>query len=236
MKSLPILALLGLAALGAAQSKTYHYSHDLSSLAVATPGLTTAQRRVFLDIQLTDGSQLGDGTTEIRLKNFQLAGGTLGPNLPNVGDVTVGMDGIVRLRDTSAAMNGLAEYTRAMDIPVGAKTPQLQFDFEVIANGFDTPIPDYFAVSLLLSDESQIGTDGNVGAESLGLKVLRFPLPQPEYFTASDDYAAQRRAAGDGRFTNLARPTTTNPVPEPATLAALGLGAAAMLRRRKRAA
>ena len=229
------LSLLALAAISSAQGPTsYRYSHDLSTLALPTPGLDSAGRTLYLDLQLSDGSQLGNGTTSVTLSNFVLTGGTFGDALPDIGGVTRSGGQIV-LRDTASSIGGLADAAIAFTIPTGSVLPRLEFDFEIATTGFDTPVPDYFSVSFLLSDLSPLTTDGTVGSESLGVRIASNPPPAPESFTATAAYAADRSANGDPRFVGFSRPTATiTAVPEPTTMAALGLGALALLRRKRR--
>ena len=56
-----------------------------------------------------------------------------------------------------------------------------------------------------------------------------------KYVNVGTDYLATTASPGTGSFDNLSLVSTT-PVPEPATMAILGLGAAALLRRKRRSA
>lgn len=244
MKTLSLFAL-AFALIGSAQAidpVIYHYSQDLSSLALPTPSLSSSARRLYLGFQLLDGTQSGNNTTRVTVSNLSLTGGTFGATLdPNIGGVTVGTNGSVTLRDSSAGSNGLADYTIAFEIPAGSALPRLDFDFdfETLPSSFDAATPDYFAVSFLLGDLSAISTDApppnTIGSESMGLRFDGDPLGFPGTYTATTEYAASRLAAGDARFATFARPNiTVLQTPEPASLAVLGLGGLALLRRRKR--
>ena len=237
MKTLSSLLLALLAAAASAAPLTYRVVQSVGSLSLGQPGI--ADPYLFLDFQLTDGSGLGNGNSTVAISNLGLTGGTIDAGnrlLPDIGNVA-GAGGTFTLRDGPAASGALAD--RAVLFRVTSPTAVLTYDFTVDSTAVEALAPDGFNVALLYRtgpatfDFNVVQSLGPTGNEMVAFAFDADPTTGAFAYSVSPTFAAARAAAGDARFGTLGAPVVTQVVPEPASLAALGLGALGLLRRRR---
>ena len=237
MKKTLSLAFVALAALAAAAPLTYRVTQSVGSLGLGQPSILDPY--LFLDFQLTDGKGVGDGNSSVVISNLGLSGGSIAYDdrrLPDLGNVA-GTGNAFTLRDGPSS--GFAD--RAVLFRVADATATLTYDFTVDSTGLDAPTPDGFNVALLyrtgsgVTDFNVVPTLGPTANEMVGY-AFDGTATFPRGYGVDPAFAADRAAAGDRRFGGLGVPVVAlAPVPEPASLAAVGACLLCLRRRRRRA-
>jgi hypothetical protein len=203
---LMFVAALALGLPGVANAAPILVTLDASALPVIGP----AGDPYELELYLTDGD--GEVNTDVTISDLTFLGATLVGAPLLTGDAGANVDGSVTLRDT-AFFSSLIQSFRA------AASVSFVITFSSAFSGLQQP--DLFAFAIW--DPQGIVSGSGPGLELLSIDFTATPLVST--FGAADL---------DGN-TVLDAPVAV-PVPEPATLSllALGVGGAAILRRRTR--
>ena len=141
-----ISLLLGSAALAVAARATL-ITLDTSSLAGGT---------YFVDFQLNDGSQTGDGNNTAVIQKFSFGGGAATGAGVAFGGITGDLYSKVTLTDTTPFNEFFQSFTAGSF---------LSFDVE-LTNNPDTPQPDAFGFALLDTNLFNLPTNSSNGADT----------------------------------------------------------------------
>jgi hypothetical protein len=204
------LAALTLGVVASAQAQlAFNVSLNTSNLISANGG------PFYLDFQLNDGSQLGDGSNSVKLSNFNFGSGS-------AGGVTGSLGSSVTLKDTS----NFNEFYQAF-------TPGASLSFTVSSTAvFTGSTPDSFSFAILDKLLFNIPTLDPGLTDSLA--ILNITGPNSVVKTYAENNAIPIVASGGSL--NLPAPAIV-PVPEPATYGLIGAGVllcTAIWRRRNR--
>lgn len=162
-----VSALLLFAGATPGRADTFHIEQGLTGLR-ETARLEQFDGTFYFQFQLTDGSQLGNGTTQVRITNFQLIGGTLGEPLEPLGAATGTLSSLVHLTDTDPSFAGLADYAQAFQIPVLSTAPiAISYDITLNATGYDSPMPDALFMRILTPNLTPVPTFSSTGEDFL---------------------------------------------------------------------
>ncbi|GEM_PF-2926047 len=240
------LALLALPGLASALSATYRVTQNVGSLSLGQPEVTDPY--LFLDFQLTDGTNAGNGNSKVEVSNLKLSGGSFDfsdSTFANLGNVS-GSGNSFTLRDGLGLDNATAE--RTVLFRVSSASAVLTYDFTLTSDGLDAPTPDGFNVSMLYRtgmgryDLGFVTTTGPTGSEMVSDVFDGGATTQPTAFGVDPTFANARKALGDDRFTTLGAPvigpgmaTSPSPVPAPSAIAAFGVGLLGAAKRRRKA-
>jgi hypothetical protein len=159
-----------------------------------------------LDFQFNDGGVLGNNTATV--SNFTYSGGTATGSATSFGGATGNIGSSITFDNSDTFQELFQTFTPGTI---------LSFDVDLTTN-VDGVTPDAFVFSILDNTLANIPTTG------LGNSLLLVNLDgiNPSIFTSS----------GLGQFATV----TTNVVPEPSTMAALGFGLVGLFARKKKQA
>lgn len=211
-----------------ASAGTYQVTWDVSALGL--PNTQDPSGLMYLDLQLTDGTNTGDGASTATISNLNLSGGSFTSALPDLGNVSTLPDGSILLTDGVGGANAVADH--AQGFIVNSSSATLSFDFTTAVSSYDTP-PDYFNVSLLLNDESTVLALGPTQTEFLGYQITPDPTVQPQTYGVDPTFASLSANLGDRRFLSLP-PPSFQAVPEPSLLPTFAVGLTLIARCRRR--
>jgi hypothetical protein len=190
---------------GVADPLMFNVSIDTSALQGASAGPFS------LDVQLVDGSGVGDGNNAVALSSFVFAGGGQPTGVPTAtGDVFGVLSSTIVLRDSTF----FTEFTQAFQ-------PGSDLSFSALTTtNLDSVAPDALSISILDSTGAAIPTLGlsSTGADIfLGLDIGTGTSP---YTFASDP---TRSPAAGGPPLDIPAPDV-QVLPEPSCMPLLGIG------------
>lgn len=167
----------------------------------------------FLNVQLNDGSGLGDGNNSAVLSNFSFGGGGALGSPITTGGVSGSLADTVLLRDTEF----LNSFTQGFSAGLGLAF-QLTFS-RAVDRG---PTPDQLSIALLDSSGLELPTTGlaSVGSDVILLVDINSGNPAIQRFGADPSRAP---IAGGGPV-HFDAPDVHSTVPEPESWLQLGSG------------
>lgn len=200
------------------------------TLAISAVGLSTISHA---------GTYFYEGDLTANSPTYTNPNGGTGPHAYSVLQFTVGTTGAYNIE--SASVNTAPTGSNALDTFLALYTGS----FNPVTPGAPTAFDDdWTGAFVVLPGPFSIGSSGTGFAGALpASQMLAVNLTAgTDYYLVNTSFRAWNyvgsgtNGLGVGHFyTGISGPGDINPVPEPATMAALGLGAVALLRRRKKA-